>query len=235
MAAMRRDLLTMAIIMLIGTIHAQKIEVTDTAGNIYVGKKLSEDSSRLCILTKNKQTICFNQSLDYYKPYYPYNRALPLTKANDLYIIAHDIGFVYRTGYPDAGLSYALTFQKRFTDHLSAGLQGSFGVGGDLSFLESNLRAISTYQFNPMDRYVHNVSLSAGPLKDILYGSEGGFDMNASYTLLMRREWNKSRRLTFSTGLYSAKFNSCLDSNCNETINLRDNLLQLRIAYGWQF
>lgn len=232
---MRASLLLFGILLLISTIRAQKIEVLDTAGNIYVGKKISENGARLCILTKNKHTICFDESLDYYKPYLRYNRAMPLTKVNNPYFTAQDIGFVFRTGYPDAGLSYALAFQKRLTDHLSAGVQGTFGAGGDLSFLELNLRAITTYQFNPESRYVHNISLSSGPLKDIAYSSELGFDLNASYTLLMRKEFDKSQRLTFSTGLYSAKFNTCIDGDCNKTENIRNNLLQLRLEYGWQF
>jgi hypothetical protein len=233
MAAMR-NIIFGCLMASVSICSAQKIEVIDTSGNRYVGKKVSEDSNRLCILTKNKHTLCFEESLSYIRPYREYNSALPLTKANDPYIIAHDIGFVYRTGYPDAGLSYALAFQKRFTDHFSAGLQGSFGAGGDLSFLELNLRSISTYQFNPMDRYVHNVSLSAGPLQDLLYGGERGFDVNASYTILLRKEANKSRRLTFSTGLYSVRFDNCINGDCSETANIRDNLLQLRLEYGWQ-
>lgn len=230
---MKLSTLTTVLLLFVSTLYAQKIEVLDTAGNLYVGKKLSEDSSRLCILTKNKHTLCFDESLDYYKPYLRYNRAMPLTKANDPYFFAQDVGIVFRPAYPDAGLYYALTFQKRFTDNISAGLQGCLGVGGD--FLDLNLRAISTYQFNPTDRFVHTASLSAGPLKELLYWSEEGFDVSASYTLLMRKEFNKSRRLTFSTGLYSAKFNFCIDENCSEFADLRENLFQLRIAYGWQF
>lgn len=213
---------------------SQRIELIDTSGNRFLGTIVSETDTSVSIETKNKHILYFDsaQYIDYGK-YTPFNRSLPLTKALDPFIIAQDVGFILRPAYPDAGLFYALSFQKRITDHLSAGLQGSIGIGGD--FLDLNLRAISTYQFNPLDRYVHNISLSAGPLKEVAYWSEGGFDVNASYTLLMRREWSKSRRLTFSTGLYSAKFNTCLDADCNVEGNIRDNLLQLRISYGWQF
>lgn len=235
MAAMSRNLLTIMIVMLVSTIQAQKIEVIDTSGNIYVGKKISEDSSRLCILSKHDNVECFEGSLDYARPYRAYNRAIPLTKANDPYIIAHDIGFVYRSRYPDAGLPYTMSIQKRFTDHVSAGMQGTFGMGGDLSFLDVSLRAIGTYQFNPADRYVHNISLNAGPLKDIAYDSKGGFDVNVSYTLLQRKQITKSRRLSFSTGFYSAEFLECANVECSTSAVERLNQLQLRLSYGWQF
>jgi hypothetical protein len=108
-------------------------------------------------------------------------------------------------------------------------------AGGDLSFLELNLRAITTYQFNPAGRFVHNINLSTVPLEDIANNSRGDFDIDASYTKLMRKEFYKSRRLTFSTGLYPAEFDTCINGDCSETANLRTNLLQLRISYGWQF
>jgi hypothetical protein len=230
---MKRYLFLVAGLIILGSCFSQKIEIEDTKGNLYVGRLISDNDTTVCIRTKNGNKICFDTTeVTTYGQFRAYNRAYPLTKDLNPVVMAHDIGVVLRTNIGGVGVYYSFSAQKRLNDHLSVGLEACLGLG---DFLEVNLRAIGTYQLNPESHRVSAFSLSTGPFKEFVYWSEGGFDINASYTLLLRKERNKSRRLTFSTGFYSAKYNWCAGGpDCIPYVH-RTNELQFRIGYGWQF
>ncbi len=212
---------------------AQLVELKDTSGNRYIGKLYMEELNQVCLETKNKHILCFDSlSFISYGIYKPYHRAYPLTKELNPIVISHDIGGLYRNNYAGSGGFYCLSVQKRIDNHFSAGLRGSISIG---DFLEYNVGAIGTFQFNPENRYVSTVSLTAGTLKDFVYWTTGGFDVNAEYALLLRKERNKSGKLFFSAGLHSAKYNLCSGIDCEETVVRRSSAVQLRAGYGWQF
>ena len=214
------------------SLFAQKIELLDTAGNRYVGTITTEDKSKVCIITKNKNVLCFDSSqyVDYGE-YHAYNRAYPLTKELNPIVISHDFGMLFRTNVAGSGIAYSFGIQKRLSDHTAVGFRTSLGFG---DFVELNIAAIGTYQFEPSKRFVNTLSLSAGALKEFVYWSEQGFDINLEYALLLRKERSKSNRIFISTGLHSAKYVWCSGIDCI-SYNHRAHALQLKLGYGWQF
>lgn len=208
-----------------------RIEVLDTNGNVFVGKLVLENDQKICIQSKENK-LCFDSAeIESYGKYNAYSRAYPLTRELNPILLSHDIGLLYRSNVGGTGLYYSFGALKRVNNHLSYGLEGSLGIG---DFLELNLRAIGSYQLNPNEPKVHTFSLASGPLKEFFYWSEKGFDVNFGYTLLLRKERNKSRRISFSTGLYSANYVWCSGEEC-VPYDHRSNELQIKLGYGWQF
>ena len=213
-------------------LFGQNVELIDTLGNKYVGTIYSESKNSLCIETKNNQVLCFDSlQLLSYENYETSSRTLPLSKEFNPISFSHDFGILIRSNIAGSGALYSFTLQKRLNDHYAFGIRSSMGLG---DFLEFNFGAISTYQFNQSVKHVNTISFSIGALKELIYWSEQGFDINLEYALLMRKERNKSRRLFFSTGFYSAKYSWCNAIGCNPYYH-RSNELQAKFGYGWQF
>jgi hypothetical protein len=228
---MRGQFLLVSLLYFLASSYAQKTEIIDMQGNHYVGKIVVETDETVCIENRDHK-LCFDSSeIEEYGKYKAYARAYPLTKDLNPVILYHDIGGVYRSNVAGTGGFYSFSAQKRINNHLSTGLEGGLGIG---DFLEFNLRGIASFQLSPHGSKIHSFSIATGPLQELVYWSEDGFDINLGYALLLRKERNRSRRLAFSAGFYSAKYNWCSGDGCTTFVH-RSNELQVKLAYGWQF